>query len=437
MLCGATVIASAAHVLFGREGIRDSDPSAATVPSLPSETVAALDAEPAYDYPFEPQVPGRAPAAELPGWTLVTIAPGDNLSIVFSRHELDRTDLHSILESGEEAAGLKRLMPGQQVRFRRDGSRVLELVHEEDALRTLHVSRDGDRFVARIVVIEPEHRVANAVGTIDSSLFLAGQEAGLTDAMLLDLAEIFGWDIDFVLDIRQGDRFSVIYEEYLKDGRKVRDGAILAAEFVNDGAVYRAVRYVDGQGRASYYSKDGKAMRKAFLRTPVNFTRISSHFNLNRRHPILNTIRAHRGVDYAAPQGTPVKATGDGRVVSVGSGAGYGNMIVLQHGGSYSTVYAHLSRFSRGLRRGNNVRQGQTIGYVGMTGLATGPHLHYEFRVNGVHANPLTVKLPKTLPIAEQYRADFLAKAEPLLAELDRLATVAPGSGRSFVSAGR
>lgn len=402
--------------------------------ALASEAaVSAPQASAAPAYPFEPMVTraaspaGHAPAveskpAEEGEWVEVTVAPGDNLSLIFTRNDLSGADLHRILSIGGPTQGLKRLLPGQIVRLRTVDGKLVELVHEQSLLRALHVERNGESFTAQLQETEPEKRVVDTTGAIDSSLFLSGQAAGLSDKTILELAEIFGWDIDFVLDIRAGDRFSVIHEVYLKDGRKVRDGPILAAEFTNRGRTLRALRYVDADGRAAYYSETGAAMRKAFLRTPVNFTRISSHFNLKRRHPVLNTIRAHRGVDYAAPHGTPVKATGDGKVVSAGTNGGYGRMVQLQHGGSYHTVYAHLSRFARGIRPGQSVRQGQTIGYVGSTGLATGPHLHYEFRVNGVHKNPLTVDLPKALPIPERYRQDFASKAQPLLAELDRLA---------------
>lgn len=396
-------------------------------------------------YPFEPLIPrdgdtapGRAGTSGTPvptahrSWREVHVEPGDSMSIIFSRLGLSANDLHAIVSQGEVTAGLKRLRPGQRIRIRSEGSSVEELVHEETLLRALHIQRNkAGAFVATMEISEPDTRIATGTGVIQSSLFVAGQQAGLSDPMILRVAEIFGWDIDFVLDIRSGDRFSVVYEEYLKEGRKIDDGPILATEFVNQGKVYRAVRYIDADGRTEYYSEDGKSMRKAFLRTPVNFTRISSNFNLRRRHPVLNTIRAHRGVDYAAPHGTPVKATGDGKVISAGRSGGYGNVIVLQHGGSYKTLYAHLSRFARGLRPGQSVRQGQTIAYVGSTGLATGPHLHYEFRINDVHKDPLKVQLPKSLPIPDKYRADFLAKAEPLLATLNRLSATSQLANRS------
>jgi murein DD-endopeptidase MepM/ murein hydrolase activator NlpD len=215
----------------------------------------------------------------------------------------------------------------------------------------------------------------------------------------------------------------MIYEEKFKDGVKVQDGAILAAEFVNQGKSFRAVRYTHADGYTDYYNDTGYSMRKAFLRTPVNFTRISSGFSLGRKHPVLNTIRAHRGVDYAAPAGTPIKATGAGIVTFSGYKGGYGNVVILRHGEKYSTLYGHMSRFAKGISTGKRIKQGQTIGYVGMTGLATGPHLHYEFHVNGVHRNPLTVELPKALGIPGGIMADFKAKTTPLLSQLDNVIT--------------
>ena len=235
----------------------------------------------------------------------------------------------------------------------------------------------------------------------------------------MNLAGIFAWDIDFVLDIRQGDQFSVIFEEFWRDGARVAEGEILAAEFVNQGERYRALRYEVPDGRVDYFTPDGRSVRKAFVRAPLAFSRISSNFNPRRRHPKLNTIRAHKGVDYAAPTGTPVKAAGDGKIIFRGRKGGYGNTVIVQHGGNITTLYAHLSRFSK-RRNGSRVGQGQVIGYVGATGLATGPHLHYEYRRHGVHLNPRTVKLPDAEPLAADLRADFDAHARSLLQQLDR-----------------
>ena len=356
-------------------------------------------------------------------WQTVTVKEGDNLSLIFSRLAISKNDLYQILSLGEDTQSLKRLKPGQVLRLKFEDSKVEELVHESDLTHTLKVKKTDDEFEAKIIEEKPEIKVATSIGSIQDSLFLSGQKAGLSDNVIMQMFDIFGWDIDFVLDIRKDDQFRVVYEELYKNGEKIKDGKILAAEFINQGRVFKAVRYIDFEEQPGYYSEQGKSMRKAFLRTPVNFTRISSHFNLERKHPVLNKIRAHKGVDYAAPLGTPVKSTGNGKVLFVGTKNGYGNTVIVQHGGKYTTLYAHLSRFSRGLKKGNRIEQGQTIAYVGKTGLATGPHLHYEFRVDGLHRNPLTVDLPKSLPLPEQYMKDFIEQTKPLLTQLASLST--------------
>jgi murein DD-endopeptidase MepM/ murein hydrolase activator NlpD len=237
----------------------------------------------------------------------------------------------------------------------------------------------------------------------------------------MNLAAIFAWDVDFALDIRKGDGFSVVYEERWADGKRLRDGNVLAAEFQNQGDVFRALRYNVDEDRSEYFTPDGNSLRKAFLRAPVDFRRVSSNFNMGRLHPVLKVRRPHRGVDYAARTGTPIKAAGDGRIIHRGRKGGYGNTVILQHGGNITTLYAHMSNYAKGQRVGTRVRQGQIIGYVGQTGLASGPHLHYEYRVNGAHRNPRTVKLPEAEPVDPSLREDFLRATAPLVAELDAL----------------
>ncbi|HXY96802.1 MAG TPA: peptidoglycan DD-metalloendopeptidase family protein, partial [Steroidobacteraceae bacterium] len=286
--------------------------------------------------------------------------------------------------------------------------------------QTLQVTRAGDGLKADVVDNPLEIRTRTVGGRIYSSLFEAVEDAGAHDQTAVALADIFGWDIDFVLDVRPGDSFVVTYQQLWRDGQYLKDGPVLAASFVNQGREYRAVRYTDPVGNASYYAPDGRSMRKAFLRAPLEFSRVSSGFNSARMHPILNRIRAHKGVDYAAPVGTPVRAAGDGVIRFAGVMGGYGNLIEIQHTHSITTVYGHLSRFARGMRPGTHVTQGAVIAYVGMTGLATGPHLHYEYRVNGVFKNPQTVVLPSAAPIDPALSADFRAHTEPLLRSLDQ-----------------
>jgi murein DD-endopeptidase MepM/ murein hydrolase activator NlpD len=382
-----------------------------------------------------------APAASASGpqaesaWRTVEVRRGDSLARIFSREDLRAGDLHAVMQSDEATRRLRRIHPGEQLQYRADeAGRLLALRYEFDRLEAMIAERPGAGapFETRVQTREPERRVVTARADIDSSLFLASTAAGLDDATAMALADIFQWDIDFVLDIRRGDGFRVIVEELWLDGEKLGYGPILAAEFVNRGDAHRAVRYTSSDGYTSYYTPDGLSMRKAFLRAPVQFSRISSNFNMRRRHPLHNTVRPHRGIDYAAPPGTPVVAAGEGRVVRVESNHyASGNYVVLQHGETYQTKYLHLSRFARGMRTGRRVDQGDVIGYVGSTGWATGPHLHYEFLVHGVHRNPRTVDLPKALPIVEEERTRFLAATGALVAMLettpDQQIALAPG----------
>ena len=358
-------------------------------------------------------------------WRIIQIKSGDNLADIFSREGIPPRQLHQILDLGGAAHNLTKIYPGQTLRLLANAdSGLIRLEYQIDKMSLLEVHRTDNGFEITTTYHTPERHTTNASGFIDSSLFQAAQKAGLSDNMTMELASIFGWDIDFALDIRKGDRFVVLYDELYLEGEKVGEGHILAATFINQGKTYQAVRYTDKSGVTEYYSPDGKNMRKAFLRTPVEYTRISSGFSLGRRHPILNRIRAHKGVDYAAPTGTPVKATADGKIVFRGKKGGYGNAIIVQHGNKYSTLYGHLSKFRGGLSMGSSVRQGQVIGYVGMTGLATGPHLHYEFRISGVHHDPLTVKLPDSEPLNTAYLADFQQKAASLTSKLDAILSV-------------
>ncbi|MGB5472623.1 MAG: peptidoglycan DD-metalloendopeptidase family protein [Gammaproteobacteria bacterium] len=379
--------------------------------------------ETAYTLPL-PAAGGPAPASEpqepLAVWQEVTVKSGDSIAAIFARFDIPPRQLHTLLQQGGPTEHLKKIYPGQTLRIITSAEQgLVRLSYPIDRLSTLEIARNDDAFDVSTVTLTPEFRSKNASGVIDSSLFLAAGKAGLSDTLTMELAGIFGWDIDFALDIRKGDRFTVLYEEMYADGENIGNGTILAAEFINHGKRYQAIRYTDAGGKTDYYSLDGKSMRKAFLRTPVEFSRISSGFSTGRKHPVLNTIRAHKGVDYAASTGTPIKATSDGKIVHRGRKGGYGNTIIVQHGSKYSTLYAHMSKYRSGLTTGSRVKQGQIIGYVGSSGLATGPHLHYEFRVDGVHRDPLRVKLPGADPLANKYRDDFDKKAEALMAQLD------------------
>ena len=353
-------------------------------------------------------------------WQPATLVSGDNLTAIFKRLGLSDVDAYLVANAKTEAATLKRLKPGETIAVSLDETGRLEQVrYSRSKLEHYLYKRDGKGFNGEKILYEPEIVTTFERGLIENSLFLDASRAGLPEAKIMELANIFGWDIDFALDIRRGDQFSVLYEEKFLEGEKVGDGNILAASFTNQGRTYDAVLFEEAGGSLSYYAPNGTPMKKAFLRAPLDFTRISSNFNMRRKHPIHNKIKAHRGVDYAAPRGTPVYAAGKGKVIASAYSKANGNYVFVQHGQQFITKYLHLTK--RSVRKGQNVRQRQTIGTVGSTGYATGPHLHYEFLVNGVHRNPRTVKLPEASPIAASKRAEFISQTTPLLATLRQL----------------
>lgn len=364
--------------------------------------------------------PAPIQAASLGAATIeVIVSRNDTLDRIFRRLKLDLADLASLRGLPGIKAGLDRLRPGEALTLlHRDGS-LFGFERQLSPSERLKVTREDDGFKADVLENPLEIRERTIRGVIDSSLFEAVTTAGAHDQTAVALAELFGWDIDFVLDIQPGDSFIVTYEEIEQDGEYVKDGPILAASFVNQGKEYQAVRYTDPDGGMRYYTPEGKSVYKAFLRAPLQFTRVSSRFNMSRRHPILNTIRAHKGVDYAAPTGTPVRAAGDGRVRFVGVKGGYGNVLEIDHGRGIVTRYGHLSRFVKGTRVGQRVSQGSVVAYVGMSGLATGPHLHYEYQVNGVFKNPQSIKVAEVKSIDPRWMEDFRTKSGPLLASLE------------------
>jgi murein DD-endopeptidase MepM/ murein hydrolase activator NlpD len=387
---------------------------------LPRDDAPLVAAQPAPAAQSAITTPAIPQEASLGFSTIdVVVSRNDTMDQLFRRFELNLSDLASLRNLPELRSQVDRLRPGESLKLIHRGGELLGLERKLSDSETLKVTRDANGFVSDVLENPLESHVRSASATIDSSLFQAAASAQLSDRIAIELADIFQYDIDFVLDIQAGDRFSVVYEEIFQDGVPLRTGNILAAKFVNDGREYRAIRYVDAQGHAEYFTPDGKSLRKAFIRAPVQFSRISSRFNPSRRHPVLNRIRAHKGVDYAAPVGTPVRAAGEGRVKFVGQQGGYGNVVELEHGSGVVTVYGHLSRFAAKLRRGQRVDLGQVIAYVGSTGLATGPHLHYEYRIRGTHKNPQTVPLPDAAPIAPAEMERFLADTADLVNMLD------------------
>lgn len=394
----------------------------------PPATTVALPTAPPGESPSTVAPPATVQVVTPPqpvpprieNWVEYPIQSGDNLTTLFKRAGLGPREVYRISQAVSGSDALSRLRPGQSLAFLIEDGLLRKLRHAQDRLNTTLIELTDGGYQVRQLERTPEVRTAYAEGVITRSLFLDAAEAGLSDRTIMQLAEIFGWDIDFALDIQQGDRFRVLYEEDYLDGEPLERSRILAAEFVNRGNTYAAVRFTDRQGRSEYYAPDGRSMRKAFLRSPVDFSRISSRFKPERYHPVLGKKRPHRGVDYAAATGTPIKAAGDGKVIWRGTKGGYGRTLIVQHGSNITTLYAHMSRYQKGVTTGSRVRQGQVIGYVGASGLATGPHLHYEFRINGVHKNPLTVALPAATPVAREEQAAFRAEAERLLAALDR-----------------
>ncbi|MEE8365102.1 MAG: peptidoglycan DD-metalloendopeptidase family protein [Gammaproteobacteria bacterium] len=364
-------------------------------------------------------------AADDNAWEIVTIKSGDTLASIFSSAGIPAATTHQIAGLNEHTKSLRYIKPGQKIHLLLDDqNRLRQMKYVPDITKTLSVRRNEDQsFSSQILNYQLDAYPVFREGVIETSLFEAAAEGNISETIVMELANIFGWDIDFSLDIRRGDRFGVVYNELYKDGVKIRDGRILAAEFVNNGKLYKAVYYTDPKGDGDYFNDLGKSMRKAFLRSPVKFARVSSRFSNKRWHPVLSKWRSHKGVDYAAARGTPVRASGDGKIAFVGTKGGYGRAIFIQHGGRYTTVYGHLNGYARGVARGKRVKQGQIIGYVGSSGLASGPHLHYEFRVNGVHRNPLTVSLPEAKPVHPSYQEHFKRNTRAYLSMLELMDT--------------
>ncbi len=355
-------------------------------------------------------------------WREERIARGDTLSSLLERLGVSSEDRQQFLAAAHGSKSLGRLIPGKSVlaRVSSDGRLMLfrYLLSDETLVS---VNRVNESFQPKEQAVTLESRSVLRSGTIEASLFGATDAADVPDRVASDMAEAFSGDIDFHKDLRRGDHFSMVYEAFYYEGQMVKSGNLLAAEFVNQGKTYRAVYFKDPQGREGYYTADGHSLKRAFLKSPMPFTRISSGFTQARLHPVLKIWRAHKGVDYAAPTGAPIRAIADAVVGFAGRRGGYGNLIVLNHQRPYSSAYGHLSRYAKGIKSGARVSQGQIIGYVGSTGVATGPHLHYEFRVSGVQKNPLALNLPTAYPLDSRYRAQFAAYARPLASKLDLL----------------
>ena len=373
----------------------------------------------------ELQLPTLVPASEgaLAFIREERIQRGDTVASLLARLQIEDSGVTQFLRGHKKGSSLYRLMPGKTVRAVTDADGGLVSLRYLNGGNLLTLERADNGYIIKDEPAQLERRVLMKSAEIRSSLFGATDAAGLSDAVATQIAEIFSTDIDFHRDLRKGDRFSVVYEAFYHRGEPVKTGRVLSAEFVNQGKAYQTVYFEYAEGHGGYYTLDGKSLRKQFLRSPLEFSRITSGFSTARFHPVLQTWRAHKGVDYGAPAGTRVKATADGVVDIVGRQGGYGNVVVLRHQGKYTTWYGHLSGFAKGLARGKRVSQGDIIGYVGSTGLATGPHLHYEFRINDVHQNPLNVAMPATPPITADQKQRFEQTAKPHALRLGLLRT--------------
>jgi murein DD-endopeptidase MepM/ murein hydrolase activator NlpD len=355
-------------------------------------------------------------------WHEERIQRGDTISSLLDRLNVNDEDISGFLQSAKNSQSLRQLVPGKIVRAQTgENGELLALQYISSSDSMLKVEKQGESFQASDVTVPLEARTQMKSAQIKSSLFGATDAANIPDHVAMQLADIFSSDIDFHRDLQKGDKFTVVYESFYNKGELIKTGRVLAAEFVNSGKSYRAIYFQDKEGRGGYYTPEGKNLRKAFLRSPLEFSRITSGFTTARFHPVLKEWRAHKGIDYGAPIGTRVKATADGVVEFVGKQGGYGNLVLIKHQGQYSTAYGHLSAFAKGLRKGSKVSQGDIIGHVGMTGLATGPHLHYEFKIAGVQRNPLSIAMPTAFPIAAQYKADFNKLTANLAVQLNLL----------------
>lgn len=367
-------------------------------------------------------LPSTATAADSSTsfWRSERIQRGDTIAELLRRLNVEDQNASEFLRKHKSAEGLRQLAVGREVQAETDvNGALLALRYMGNDANQVIIEKNGNSFKARTSAALVEKRIQVRTGEIKSNLFAATDEAGLPDPVANQMSEIFGGDVDFHRDLRKGDKFTVIYEMNYINGEPARTGRILSAEFVNHGRAYRAAYFQTTEFTGDYYSPEGKSMRKAFLRSPIEFSRVSSGFSKSRLHPVLNKWRAHKGVDYAAPIGTKVKVTSDGVVSFVGKQGGYGNVVLVNHQGHFTTVYGHLSRFASSIKKGQKLGQGQIVGYVGMTGMTSGPHLHYEFRQSGVQRDPLKVALPDGKPISEAQRTAFEETTRNLFGQLD------------------
>ncbi len=350
------------------------------------------------------------------------VQDGENLSLIFEKYKVPLNDTYKIFRK-DKTNQVKNILPDDRLEFISVDEKLQKIIIYKGPLLSYQIDLSSEIIIERIDK-KPELINSFKTGVIESSFYLAGLKNDIPESVIMDLAYIFGWDIDFVFDIRADDKFKLLYETPFVDGQQIENGSILFAEFYNQNNRYTAIRYKGKNKKWEYFNESGGSLEKAFLRAPLDFAYVSSHFNPNRRHPILNTIRAHNGVDYAAKRGTPIRATGEGVIQSVGWKSGYGRTVVIRHGGEITTLYAHMDKYHPNIAKGMKVSQGQTIGYVGDSGLATAPHLHYEFKIGEKRTDPLKVALPSAAPLDQSkmdqfkvFRNNYMEIADKLLSK--------------------
>ena len=363
-------------------------------------------------------------ASEVLSYQIHEVKDGENLSIIFEDFKVPLNTAYRIFRLDEKKL-LSKIRPGDKMKFTYLGEEITSIEIGKDRINSLLIDLDGGISIKEISK-EIELIQSFKSGTIKTSFYEAALDADIPDSIIMDFAYIFGWDVDFVFDIREGDSFFLIYETPFSDGEKIKNGDIVVAKFINNGKVYKANRFFTDINKKEFFDDAGNNLQKAFLRAPLDFAYISSHFNPNRMHPVLHTIRAHNGTDYAAQRGSPVRTTGNGTIKYAGRRNGCGNEIVIQHTNDYSTRYCHLDKFHSGIKKGKKVSQGETIGYVGSTGLATGPHLHYEFKIGNKHIDPVKLKLPSAEPIGKNLKPDFDTLIRNNIIMLEKLESLYP-----------
>ncbi len=351
-------------------------------------------------------------------WTIIKARSGDTLGSLFRQLGLSQQILQTLLRNNPYAKTLANIKPNQKIQVQIKNQQLEKLIFPLSATQFLMITRDNNHYTSKVKSRAMDSHNQFVTATVRGSLYGTAKRQNIPYKLIQQMNEIFNWEINFAKDVRSGDQFSIIYKAFYIDDSLVSTGDILAVSYTNQGKVHQAIRHVSANGDYDYYTPQGTSLKKAFSRYPIKFSHISSTFSLSRKHPILHYNRPHKGIDLAAPIGTPIRATGDGQILAIGNHSGYGNMIKLSHNKTFTSVYGHLLKFQKGLSRGDYVKRGQVIGYVGQSGLATGPHCHYEFHVNQHPKNPTTVELPKSLPISSRESVSFKTNANKLLAQL-------------------